>query len=230
MTGVIHRYNPVVVAQQVATLEALAPGRAFLGVGSSEAMNEVPAGMAWPDTGEQLARTEEALSIIARLLDGETVTHDGPHFRTVGARLYGLPERRPPIVVSAFHEQMAEVAGRLADGLWTLANPLTTPKIIAAYRRGAEEAGREPGEIFLQALASVAATDEEALEAPGSGSRASLRRSTPTTSTRPRTSRAVARRSPTAPSRGRTSYRPTRRRTWRSSACSPSSARRPSSW
>src|SRR3954470_6656364 len=27
VTGVVHRYNPVVVAQQVATLELLAPGR-----------------------------------------------------------------------------------------------------------------------------------------------------------------------------------------------------------
>jgi coenzyme F420-dependent glucose-6-phosphate dehydrogenase len=40
----VHRYDPVVVAQQVATLESLYPGRAFLGVGSGEAMNEVPSG------------------------------------------------------------------------------------------------------------------------------------------------------------------------------------------
>src|SRR5487761_1636198 len=33
VTAVVHRYNPVVVAQQVATLESLFPGRAFLGVG-----------------------------------------------------------------------------------------------------------------------------------------------------------------------------------------------------
>ena len=44
VTGIVHRYNPVVVAQQIATLEILAPGRTFLGVGSSEAMNEIPAG------------------------------------------------------------------------------------------------------------------------------------------------------------------------------------------
>src|SRR3954469_8065779 len=31
VTGVTHRYNPVVLAQQIATLEILAPGRAFLG-------------------------------------------------------------------------------------------------------------------------------------------------------------------------------------------------------
>lgn len=128
-------------------------------------MNEVPAGMDWPDTGEQLARTEEALTIIARLLDGETVDFDGRYFRTTGARLYLRPERRPPIFMSAFHEQAAEVAGRLADGVWTLADPKSAPAVIAAYRRGAEETGREPGEIMLQSLAAVDETDDAALEA-----------------------------------------------------------------
>ncbi len=165
VTGLVHRYNPVVVAQQIATLEVMFPGRAFLGVGSSEAMNEVPAGMDWPDTAEQLARTEESLTIITRLLDGETVDVDGEFFRARGARLYLRPERRPPVFMSAFHDQTAEVAGRLADGVWTLADPTSAPKVIAAYRRGAEEAGREPGEVILQSLASVDETDEAALEA-----------------------------------------------------------------
>src|SRR4051794_14816223 len=78
VTAVIHRYNPVVAAQQIATLEILAPGRTFLGVGSSEAMNEVPAGLDpnnYPSIGEQIERMEESVSIIRRLLDGETVTH-----------------------------------------------------------------------------------------------------------------------------------------------------------
>lgn len=165
VTGLVHRYNPVVVAQQIATLEVMYPGRTFLGVGSSEAMNEVPAGMRWPSTGEQLKRTEEALEIITRLLDGETVDYSGEYFRTRRARLYLTPERRPPIYMSAFHEQAAEVAGRLTEGVWTLGSPTTAPAVIAAYRRGAEQAGREPGEIILQGLASVDESDEAALEA-----------------------------------------------------------------
>ncbi len=67
------------------------------------------------------------------------------------------------MIVSAFHEQMAEVAGRLADGLWTLGSPTIAPNAIAAYRRGAEAAGREPGEIWLQALAATGADDDAAL-------------------------------------------------------------------
>lgn len=163
VTALVHRYNPLVVAQQVATLEALAPGRAFLGVGSGEAMNEVPAGMDWPSTEEQLARTEEALTIVTRVLDGETVDFDGRHFRAQGARLWFDPGGRPPVYLSAFHEGAAELAGRLADGLWTLGDPEQAPKLIGTYRRSCAEAGRAPGEIILQALFSWAPDDDAAL-------------------------------------------------------------------
>jgi coenzyme F420-dependent glucose-6-phosphate dehydrogenase len=164
VTGLVHRYNPVVVAQQLATLEILYPGRAYLGVGSGEAMNEVPAGMDWPPVHEQLERTEEALTIITRLLDGETVDFKGRHFRANGARLYSRPKRRPPVYMSAFGDQAAEIAGRLADGVWSLADPTKVPKVIAGYRAGAEQAGREPGEIILQVPAAWAPDDDAALE------------------------------------------------------------------
>lgn len=164
VSAIVHRYNPVVMAQQLATLELMNPGRAFLGVGTGEAMNEVPAGMDWPPPAEQLARAEEALTIITRLLDGQTVDHDGRYFRTRGARLYDLPPRRPPVFMSAFGPRAATVAGRLADGVWTLASPDKAPVVIAAYRRACEQAGREPGEIILQGLAAAADTDDAALE------------------------------------------------------------------
>jgi coenzyme F420-dependent glucose-6-phosphate dehydrogenase len=138
VTALVHRYNPVVVAQQLATLEQLYPGRAFLGAGSGEAMNEIPAGMRWPSVSEQLRRTEEALEIIKRLLDGETVTFKGKAFTTDSARLYLRTKRRPPVYLSAFGPEAAEIAGRLADGIWTLADPQKAPSVIASYRRAAD--------------------------------------------------------------------------------------------
>jgi coenzyme F420-dependent glucose-6-phosphate dehydrogenase len=165
VTALVHRYNPVVVAQQVATLEQLAPGRAFLGAGSGEALNEVPAGMAWPARDEQLARTEEALTIVKRLLDGETVDFDGRFFKAKDAVLYSRPPRRPPVYLSAFHEGAAALAGRLADGVWTLGDPQQAPAIVDAYRTACEESRREPGEIILQSVFSYAGSDEQALEA-----------------------------------------------------------------
>jgi coenzyme F420-dependent glucose-6-phosphate dehydrogenase len=164
VTAVIHRYNPVVVAQQIATLEILAPGRTFLGVGSGEALNEIPAGLdPFPGIEEQQERMEEQVLIIRRLLEGETVTFDGKHFKTRDAKLYSRPARRPPIYMSAFGARAAEMAGRLADGVWTLADPRQVPGVVAGYRRGCEEAGREPGEIILQGTFSWAEDDDTAL-------------------------------------------------------------------
>jgi coenzyme F420-dependent glucose-6-phosphate dehydrogenase len=164
VTAPVYRYNPAVVAQFAATVEELSPGRGFLGIGSGEALNEVPCGMDWPDTGEQVRRMEEALEIIGRLLDGERVDHEGRFFRTRGAYLHTRGERRPPVYVSAFGPDAAAVAGRLGDGLWTLADPESAPELIDAYRGACEDAGREPGEVILQTGFSWAEDDDAALE------------------------------------------------------------------
>jgi coenzyme F420-dependent glucose-6-phosphate dehydrogenase len=164
VTAPVHRYHPAVVAQFAATLEELNPGRAFLGIGSGESLNESPAGMDWPDTGEQVRRMDEALEIIVRLLEGERVDHEGRFFRTKGAYLHTRPERRPALYVSAFGPDAAAVAARLGDGLWTLADPETAPDLIEAYRNACDDADREPGEIILQTGMSWAEDDDAALE------------------------------------------------------------------
>jgi coenzyme F420-dependent glucose-6-phosphate dehydrogenase len=107
---------------------------------------------------------EEALEMILALLQGEELSGEGKHFATKNAKLHTLPERRPPIYVSAFGPRAARIAGRLGDGLWTLADPESVPEILDAYRGGADDANREPGEIVLQAAFSWAADDDAALE------------------------------------------------------------------
>ena len=158
------RYHPVLIAQAWATLEILFPGRPYLGFGSGESLNESPLGADWPPVGEQIERMDEALELIDRLWSGETVTQDGKHFSTDEAKIHSLPERRPPIYVSAFGPKAAAVAGRRGDGLWTLADPEQAPEVIDAYKSAAEDAGREPGEILLQAGFSWAEEDDAALE------------------------------------------------------------------
>jgi coenzyme F420-dependent glucose-6-phosphate dehydrogenase len=164
VTAPVHRYNPAVVAQLGATLQEVFAGRGFLGIGSGESLNESPAGMDWPDTGEQVRRMEEALEIIDRLLDGERLDHEGRFFRTKGAYLHTRGPRRPPIYVSAFGPDAAGVAARFGDGLWTIADPESAPDLIEIYRREREAAGKELGEIILQAGFSWAEDDGAALE------------------------------------------------------------------
>jgi coenzyme F420-dependent glucose-6-phosphate dehydrogenase len=159
------RYHPALIAQAWATLETMYPGRPYLGVGSGEALNEVPLGADWPPVSDQIERMEEALEMIRALWDGQRLSADGAHFSTNGARIHTLPERRrPPIYVSAFGPQAAAVAGRLGDGLWSLADPEAVPEILDAYRGAAEDARREPGEVVLQAAFSWAADDDAAFE------------------------------------------------------------------
>jgi coenzyme F420-dependent glucose-6-phosphate dehydrogenase len=165
VTAPVHRHNPAVVAQAFMTLEYMHPGRAFLGIGSGEALNEVPCGMHWPPVEEQLGRMEEALEIISRLFDGERVTFDGRWFTTTNAYLHTRAQRRPPIYVSAFGPEAARIAGRWADGVWTLADPDSVPEIVDAYRRSAREHAREPGEVILHTGFSWARNDERALAA-----------------------------------------------------------------
>jgi len=164
VTAPVYRYNPAVVAQFAATVEELSPGRGFLGIGSGEALNETPCGMDWPGTDEQVRRMEEALEIIGRLLDGERLDHEGRFFRTKGAYLHTRGPRRPPVYVSAFGPDAAGVAARHGDGLWTLADPESVPDLLDAYRSACDDAGKEPGEVILQAGFSWAKDDGAALE------------------------------------------------------------------
>jgi coenzyme F420-dependent glucose-6-phosphate dehydrogenase len=158
------RHHPVLIAQAWATLERLFPGRPFLGIGSGESLNESPLAAIWPSVPEQVERMEEGLEIIRRLFDGERLSYDGRHFQTDEAILHTRPNRRPPIYVSAFGPKAAGVAARWGDGLWTLADPESAPDVIEAYKGACEDAGREPGEIVLQAQFSWAEDDEAALE------------------------------------------------------------------
>src|SRR5437763_3315174 len=157
------RYHPALIAQAWATLERMFPGRAFLGIGSGESLNESPLGAEWPPVGEQIERMEEALDMIHALFAGQRLD-GGRFFGADGAYLHTRPERRPPIYVSAFGARAASVAARQADGLWTLADPESAPRVIDAYRSACDDAGKEPGEIVLQAQFSWAEDDEAALE------------------------------------------------------------------
>jgi len=155
------RYHPALIAQAWMTLERLFPGRMFLGIGSGEALNEVPVGDDWPSVGDQIARMDEALSIIDRLWKGETLSEQGRFYTTQDTKLHTLADRRPPIWVSAFGPKAAEVAGRRGDGLWTLPDPESTPEVIEAFHSAR---GDDGGEIVFQALFSWASSDEEAME------------------------------------------------------------------
>ncbi len=151
VTPIIHHYHPGLVAQAFMSLEEMYPGRVWLGVGSGEALNEVPLGLVdWPSPAEKLERFETGLEAIDRLWNGETVTMDAGWFRLEEAKLYTLAAERPKLYVSAFGPQAARIAGRFGDGIWTLGDPDSAGEVLEAYRESCREHGKDEGEIIFQ--------------------------------------------------------------------------------
>jgi coenzyme F420-dependent glucose-6-phosphate dehydrogenase len=144
------RYHPSVIAQAVATLGVLAPGRVFLGVGTGEAMNETPVtGDAFPGRKERRMRVSEAIRLIRELWTGERVDFEGDYYRTSQATIYDKPEQPVPIYVAASGPLAAKLAGRVGDGFICTSgkDPELYDRLLAGVVEGAEAAGRDPTEI-----------------------------------------------------------------------------------
>lgn len=159
VTAPVQRYHPAVVAQAIATLAEMYPGRFWAALGSGEAINEHVTGEPWPRKESRDARLLEAVDVIQRLLDGEEVSADG-HVRVDRARVWSLPETPPPLIGAAVSEATARTVGGWADGLITVNQPIETlERVVQAFR---EDGGDKP--VHLQVHLSWAGTEELAHE------------------------------------------------------------------
>ena len=128
------RYHPAIVAQAIATLGAMFPGRFWVALGSGEASNEHITGGRWPRKELRDARLRECVDVIRALLAGEEVTHDG--LVTVDrARMWTLPEQQPALIAPAVSAETARRGADWADGLITVNQPHDKLReMIGAYR------------------------------------------------------------------------------------------------
>ncbi|GAA2405772.1 TIGR03885 family FMN-dependent LLM class oxidoreductase [Nonomuraea africana] len=150
------RYHPAIIAQAIATLDSMYPGRFWAALGSGEASNEHITGAPWPRKQVRNARLRECVDVIRALLAGQEVTHEG--LVTVDrARLWTLPTEPPDLVGAAVSEETARWCAEWADGLITVGGPQAAG-VARAYR---EAGGR--GRLRLQVHLSWAPTEEEAL-------------------------------------------------------------------
>jgi G6PDH family F420-dependent oxidoreductase len=162
-----YRYHPAVIAQAAATLEAMYPGRFFLGLGAGEALNEHIIGEYWPEAPTRLERLVESIEIIEKLFTGKSIKHQGKHFRVESARLYTMPDAPPPIYVATSGPIMAGRTGKLTDGIITVgAADEKVRMLMDRFDKGAREAGKDPANMakILQVKVSYAETDQEAID------------------------------------------------------------------
>jgi G6PDH family F420-dependent oxidoreductase len=145
------RVHPAIVAQAAATSAVLLEGRFTLGVGSGEALNEHVLGERWPEADERLEMLEEAVQVIRTLWQGGMQSHRGRHYRVENARIYDLPERTPPILISGFGPKATELAARIGDGFCT----------VAPVKEAAQTVREKGGQDKLIAGAAKVCWDED---------------------------------------------------------------------
>ena len=110
------RIHPAILAQAAATSQLLLEGRFVFGIGSGEALNEHILGHRWPPVETRLKMLEEAVEVIRQLWEGGVVSHHGRYYTVENARIYSMSESPPPILVSAFGPDAADLAARIGDG------------------------------------------------------------------------------------------------------------------
>lgn len=109
--------NPALLARMVDTIDELSGGRVILGLGAGDFETEHKAfGYPWD---RRIARFEEALLIIRKLLGGQVVTFRGEFYRVEEAQLIpkGPRPAGPPILIGALRggPRMTRLIAQYAD-------------------------------------------------------------------------------------------------------------------
>ena len=163
-------HNPVLLAEQVATLDLLSRGRLDLGVGKGYRHNEF-AGFAMPPD-EAEPRFEEVLDVLVRALASNVpFSHHGRFFRFDTVVVEPPPHQRPhpPLWLAAGSEASISACARRGFNLLLdqFASPRQIGERIALYRRELEAAGHafEPMRVAVARNIFVARDATEKHEA-----------------------------------------------------------------
>lgn len=149
--------HPVALLSQAATLEALAPGRLRLGVGTGNLVSTAAAIGA--PVSRPLARMREYVEILQAGLQQGKVSYRG-RFYAVDAEIPEAPAT--PVVLAALGPKAFELAGAVADAAMSWHCPPAYLDDVArpALERGAASTGRAVPPIVQQV--AVAVTEDHA--------------------------------------------------------------------
>ena len=135
--------EPVLLAKQCATVDALSQGRLLPGFGIGS-----PRGPEWTamhlDPGTRGRKTDEALEIISRLWSGEKLDYAGRHFQLTGAQIAPLPVQPDlPMWIGGSSDAAVRRTAKYGTGWQAGAEtPETVGEMITAIRGASAAAGR----------------------------------------------------------------------------------------
>jgi probable F420-dependent oxidoreductase len=135
--------EPVLLAKQCATIDAMSDGRLLPGFGIGS-----PRGPEWTsmhlDPSTRGRKTDEALEIIGRLWTGEKLDFAGRHFQLTGAQIAPLPvQAELPMWIGGSSEAAVRRTAKYGTGWQAGAEtPETVAEMVNGIRTAAAAAGR----------------------------------------------------------------------------------------
>jgi probable F420-dependent oxidoreductase len=141
---ILPQRNPVVLAKEVATLDALSGGRVELGIGVGWLEEEFDAlGIPFARRG---ARNDDYVAAMRALWDSNSAEHHGEFASFSGVSVNPKPANgRVPIHVGGHTRKAAERAGQLGDGFFPVTGNVA--ELIDVMRQTAADAGRDPSAV-----------------------------------------------------------------------------------
>ena len=142
--------DPGTLAVMAATLQEVSGGRLLLGLGAGGGLDTPYAaeqqalGRSVPGDPERRLAVETAVATLRSVWSG-TVAGVGGFLR---------PEPAPPIVIGGFGPKMAELGGRVADGVNLPGGPGLEP-LLEVARTARAEAGGDPATLLVTVSASL---------------------------------------------------------------------------
>lgn len=151
--------HPLEIAGQIASLDLLSNGRAYLGLSRGAWLAEIGVAQARP-----LSRMREAIDVVEHLLTGRQEVYEGQHFRLTEhhALRYPVERVRVPLVIGSWGQRTLALAGERADEvkIGGSANPDVVPVVRQWVAAGAGRVDRDPGQIGI-CVGAVTVVDED---------------------------------------------------------------------
>ncbi|TIS03890.1 MAG: FMNH2-dependent alkanesulfonate monooxygenase [Mesorhizobium sp.] len=138
--------SPTLAARMTATLDRISNGRLLINVVTGGDPLENKGDGIFLSHAERYEVTQEFLQVYKRVLSGETVEHQGKHFRIEDGRLLFPPVQTPypPLYFGGSSDAANAVAAEQIDKYLTWGEPPADVAAKIAYVRGlAEKAGRQ---------------------------------------------------------------------------------------
>lgn len=166
MVGANTFRNPGLTAKLATTVDHISGGRAVLGLGGAWFEREHEAfGIEFGETvGRRLDWLEESAGLIRRLLDGETVTHDGPRYHFVDAMCRPVPLQAhlPMLVGGHGPRKTLRTVARHADAWNTSGYVGEVVERVRILEEHCADIGRDPATIEKTISFPIVIRDAEA--------------------------------------------------------------------